>query len=120
MTKKKLMVIKSQIVEFGRMPMSMPCTEGTVVSHDLPCVVDMYLKETQELKISKEEMELIMRGESSLNLPPKQREELIRQKLEADKRDRIEKVMVRELEYLNVEIGEKMEELRKENEALLA
>jgi len=55
--------------------------------------------------IDKEEMDAIMKGESSLNLPPKKREELIRKKLEEDRKERIERVMKRELDTLNEEIN---------------
>jgi hypothetical protein len=119
MAKKRLIVIKSSTVQFGNMPMSLSCDEGTIVDQPVQTIVDMYLKTEDELVITKEEMELIMKGESSLNLPPKKRQELIRQKMEGEKKERIEKVMARELGNLNVEIEEKLEEIRRENEALV-
>ncbi len=53
-----------------------------------------------------------------MNLPPQKRQELIRAKLEAEKKERIEKVMARELGILNIEIEERLREIREENEAL--
>jgi hypothetical protein len=120
MAKKRLIVIASSTVKFGNMPMSLACSEGALTDQPLPIIANMYLKTEDEFVITKEEMELIMRGESSLNLPPKKRQELIRAKLEAEKKERIEKVMARELGILNIEIEEKLREIREENEALLA
>ena len=120
MAKKRLIVISSSTVKFGNMPMNLSCSEGTQTAQPSPIIVDMYLKTEDELVITKEEMELIMKGESSLNLPPKKRQELIRAKLDADKKERIEKVMARELGILNLEIEEKLREIREENEALMA
>lgn len=126
-SKKEVMNIKSTVVNFGRMPMSLSLGDGqafdkqkTGASSDVhPVIFDMYQKQEDELQITDEEMEAIMRGESSLNQPPKKREEQIRQKMEQDRRERIEKVMNRELQTLNDEIQEKLAAIKEENEALL-
>jgi hypothetical protein len=119
MAKKRLIVIASSSVKLGNMPMNLACSEGTLTDQPLPVIANMYLKTEDELVITKEEMELIMKGESTMNLPPKKRQELIRAKLEAEKKERIEKVMARELGTLNIEIEEKLREIREENEALM-
>lgn len=126
-SKKEVMNIKSTVVNFGRMPMSLSQNDGQVFDRQKsgattdvhPVIFDMYQKQEDEFQITEEEMQAIMKGESSLNQPPKKREEQIRQKMEQDRRERIEKVMNRELKVLNEEIQEKLIVIKEENEALL-
>lgn len=117
--KKEVAIVKSYTIEFGRkLPASMDLGSGTTIENpnDIQALREMYLQKEKEYEITDEELEAIMRGESSLNQPPKKREELIKRKLEAEKKEKIERILKRELEAVNQEIQQKMEEIRNQNE----
>ena len=121
-SKKVMAVVKSDVVQFGRMPLNQPLNEGELVENpdQIPMQVEMYLKVEDDFQITEKEMKKIMKGKSSQSIPPRKREELIRKKIEAEKKEKIEKIMARELELINQELEEKISEIREENENLIA
>jgi len=80
-------------------------TEGEFINKDDFAVLDMFNKD-KEIKLTKEELEDIMRGNSIHNLPEWKRQEIIRKQREQERQEKINRVMAKELAKLQQQFEE--------------
>jgi len=80
-------------------------TQGEFVNKDDFAVLDMFNKD-KEIKLTKEELEDIMRGNSIHNLPEWKRQEIIRKQMEQERQEKINRVMAKELAKLQQQFEE--------------
>ncbi len=90
-------------------PNTLGLENGALVDKDDFGQLDSYNKD-KEIKLTKEEMEEIMRGDSVHNIPEWKRQELIAKYLEQQRQEKIDRVMKKELDKLNEKFIKKMQE----------
>jgi len=90
--------------------------DGEYIDKDEFSVLDMFNKD-KEIKLSKEELDEIMRGNSIHNIPEWKRQEIIRKQNELKKQEKIDRILQKELaklqQHFDQEIGRQDEEFEK-------
>lgn len=104
-----------------RFPRLLDLDDGQEVNKDEYAVLDTYNKD-KELKLTPEEIQDIMEGRSTHDIPEHKRKEIIKKQLELQKKAKVERYMKKELETLQAKMNEKIkkqdEEFRLKLESL--
>ena len=91
----------------SRFPHVIDLDEGMPMNKDHFDVLDAYNKD-KEIKLTKQELDDIMSGNSVFNIPEWKKEILIKNHFEKLKKEKIERVLQKELEKLNEKMAEKI------------
>jgi hypothetical protein len=93
----------------SRFPPVMSLSDGEIVDKDDYTVLDQYNKD-KEIKLTREEILEIMKGESIHNIPEWKKQEIIQKFLEQERQAKIDRVLKKELEKLHEKFLKKVQE----------
>jgi len=103
-------------VHIGRFPRDLELEYGVLITdpRSHPTLKELYFSQKGDEELDELELEELLKGNGGANLTIKKKEEIIRRRLEADRKARIERVLQDRIFKLHQELGVHVDELRKE------